>query len=307
MRIIPVMPNTPEWLSERKNGIGGSDSPAVLGLSKWRSPLEIYFDKIDPKLDLDPKILTEDQLWGLLHEPTIRQQYANRTGHEVTTIAGICQSEENPWMLATVDGVCQSEGILIEIKTANSRDGWGEPGTDEIPDAYKIQVHHNMSVTGLEVAHVPVLIGKSDFRIYIVHADKGLQRIITDKESRFWESVQRRIPPKPKTNNDMNLIYKNIRKNAIAATPEIYELYQEISDLKLSIQDLEEKKKEAQLKVKSFMGENDSVIWGDDAIFTWKETKGRASLNIRALKQEEPDIYNKFLETSESGRMFLTK
>lgn len=34
-----------DWLKLRRRGIGGSDVAAILGLSKWRTPLEVWQDK----------------------------------------------------------------------------------------------------------------------------------------------------------------------------------------------------------------------------------------------------------------------
>ena len=34
-----------EWLKARKLGLGGSDMAAVLGLSPWRSPIDVWLDK----------------------------------------------------------------------------------------------------------------------------------------------------------------------------------------------------------------------------------------------------------------------
>ena len=35
-----------QWLELRKQYLGGSDAAAVLGLSKWSSPLSVYADKL---------------------------------------------------------------------------------------------------------------------------------------------------------------------------------------------------------------------------------------------------------------------
>ena len=34
-----------EWLARRRSGIGGSDVAAVLGLSPWKSPRQVWLDK----------------------------------------------------------------------------------------------------------------------------------------------------------------------------------------------------------------------------------------------------------------------
>ena len=35
-----------EWLEQRRQGIGGSDAGAVIGVNKWRSPYTVYCDKL---------------------------------------------------------------------------------------------------------------------------------------------------------------------------------------------------------------------------------------------------------------------
>ena len=34
-----------KWLEYRRMGIGGSDVAALLGISKWKSPLELWLEK----------------------------------------------------------------------------------------------------------------------------------------------------------------------------------------------------------------------------------------------------------------------
>lgn len=46
MKIIPTKDLTrAQWLELRRQGIGGSDVAAILGLSKWRTALEVWQDK----------------------------------------------------------------------------------------------------------------------------------------------------------------------------------------------------------------------------------------------------------------------
>ena len=35
-----------EWLKLRHDGIGGSDAAAVMGISKYKSPLKVYKEKL---------------------------------------------------------------------------------------------------------------------------------------------------------------------------------------------------------------------------------------------------------------------
>ena len=40
-----------EWLARRRSGIGGSDVAAVLGLSPWKSPRQVWLDKTTDATD----------------------------------------------------------------------------------------------------------------------------------------------------------------------------------------------------------------------------------------------------------------
>jgi putative phage-type endonuclease len=189
--LTPVDPRL-VTVPDRRRGIGGSDAPAILGVSKWRTPLDIYLEK---RGEGEPQPESPAMRWGTALEPVVRQAYADLTG-ETVRVPGLLVHPERLWMLAHVDGLTES-GRLVEIKTARMADGWGEPGTDEIPDAYLIQVQHYLSVTAISVADVAVLIGGSDFRVYEVPADADLQGVIVAAEVDFWDRVQTGRPPDP--------------------------------------------------------------------------------------------------------------
>ena len=37
-----------DWLKERQKGIGGSDVAAILGMSPWRTPYQVWEEKTTP-------------------------------------------------------------------------------------------------------------------------------------------------------------------------------------------------------------------------------------------------------------------
>ena len=58
---------------DRHAGLGGSDAAAVLGLSPWTSPLDLYLDKRG-ELDEEPEQPTNWQRWGHLLEDLIADE-----------------------------------------------------------------------------------------------------------------------------------------------------------------------------------------------------------------------------------------
>lgn len=178
-------------LAARAGGLGGSDAAAALGLSPWKTALELWHEKRTP---VEPAEPSEPMRWGALLEPVIRQEYAERTGRVVRVPTDTLVHPQHAFMRANVDGLTDCRR-LFEAKTARTSEGWGEPGTDAIPQHYLLQVQHYLMVTALPVADVAVLIGGSEYRQYEVPADPELQDMLVDGEAQFWRHVETAVPP----------------------------------------------------------------------------------------------------------------
>ena len=101
-----------EWLEQRKKGIGGSDVAAIMGLSPWRTPAEVWFEKtgrVEPP-DLSDKPYVQK---GVELEAYVGGKYkkAHKDFH-VRRVNAICQSIERPWAQASLDyEVCEKVSI----------------------------------------------------------------------------------------------------------------------------------------------------------------------------------------------------
>lgn len=297
--------NRDQWLQERQNGIGGSDAPAVLGLSKWRTPLQVYLEK---RGEAEPQAESEPMRWGTRLEPLVRQEYADRTGEVVRLPDGLLRHPKYPWMLATIDGVTDSQR-LVEIKTARTAEGWGEPGTDEVPQAYLIQVQHYLAVTALPVADVAVLIGGQDFRLYEVPADRELQDMIVEQEAEFWRRVQDGTPPDPVTYADVVARYgRTSRAATVVATPAVLDAVRTLRQIKAEREALDAREEAARAVVMQALGDADTLVDADGkTLCTWKAAKPSQRLDGAALKAAHPEIWQQFAKLGEPSRRFLIK
>lgn len=184
---------TPEQQAARQQFIGGSEAAAAVGCN----PYESSFDLWQQKVGLAPPFAgNEATLWGKLHEPVVRQQYAERTGRVVRLPTETILHATHRFMGCHPDGVTEDRR-LYEGKTARYADHFGEQGTDEVPQQYLIQCQHNMFVLGLAVCDLAVLVGGSELRLYEIPADAQLQQLIVDAEARFWDFVIRQAAPPP--------------------------------------------------------------------------------------------------------------
>lgn len=291
-----------EWLADRKTGIGGSDIAAILGLSKWRTPLDVYLDK---RGEAAPQDENEAMHWGNVHEAAIRSHYEAVTGRRVT-VPGMIRGEDASH-IANVDGITD-DGRILEIKTARYPDGWGEPGSDQVPMHYLLQVQWYMAITSLPVADVAVLIGGNEFRLYEVPADPELHTTMQEAAADFWECVVTGTPPAPVSLAEVQQFYgSKSEPTAVEAGADIIAAHSELLDLKAQICELEARESELKAAVMLAMGENDTLTDNGRTIATWKMSAGRKSFDAAALKAAHPELHAQFSTIGEPSRRFLLK
>lgn len=290
-----------EWLQLRRSGIGGSDAAAVVGLSKYSTPLQVYYDKLG---ESDSDNESEAMYWGNQLEPVILKEYAERTGNTVLKPPGILRRKDAPFMLASLDGYT-ADGKIVEIKTAGRSDGWGEPGTDEIPENYLLQVQHYMAVTGFKEADVAVLIGGQDFRLYAVPADEDLQTLLIEREAEFWERIKAQIPPEPVSAEDFAKFLRPKPGTTITATEDVNEAVSKLKGVKKALKDYESDKETLETFIKQFMADNEVLLdAAGKVLVNWKGTKAPLKFDAKALEEAQPDIYKQYLKLGSPGRPF---
>ena len=156
-----TMPYT-DWLDYRKQWIGGSDAAVVCGVSRYKSPVELWMEKTG---QLPAQEAGEAAYWGHQLEELVRTEFTKRTGIEVEHRMELLRSDEHPFMQANLDGTCVHPELgpcIFEAKTASAfKAGEWEDG---IPDEYFLQVQHYMAVTGYKGTYIAALIGGTPFR-----------------------------------------------------------------------------------------------------------------------------------------------
>ena len=294
-----------EFLAERRLGIGGSDVAPILGLSKWASPLDIYLRKRGEQPEQDDN---EAMLWGRALEPVIRQQYAERTGRIVRVPEAALVHSKHTFARANLDGVTD-DGRVVEIKTARTAQDWGEPGSDEIPDAYALQVQHYLLVTGLAIADVAVLIGGSDFRLYEIHADAELHDMLVEREAEFWSHVERGEPPTAVTFADAQQRWgRSARAGAVEADAEVVAAAHDLAVLRGKVDRLTEDIDSCKaVLTRALADRGDTLMHGGAVLATWKLAKAPERFDCAAFKSVHPDLFKQFTKPGEPSRRLLVK
>lgn len=306
------MENKQEWLEERKTYIGGSDLGSILGINNFRTELDVYFEKTAEGIAEDTA--SEAAYWGNVLEGVVAQEYAKRTGFKIEKPAGLIRHKQYPFIACNLDyWVIDDQGNshILECKTANQMKVtcWGEEGTNQIPESYLYQVAYYAAITGVNRVDIAVLIGGQDFRIYRYDKNEVMEDKLLRVAQKFWNNhVLAGVPPKPRTQEDAAKLYPKANGLEVRANDAILEKVCVLQDLKAHEKTISEEIKDLQLCIKDYMQENEVLVGEEGHCYaTWKNSKGRASLDTNKLKSEYSDIYQECLKESGSYRVFTLK
>lgn len=294
-------------MQARATGIGGSDAAAVCGLNPYKSPVDVYLEKIGQS---EPVEENERMRWGNLLEDVVAQEYARRTGRQVRRRNSTFRHREHDFMVGNIDRDVVGERRLLECKTADkwTLSQWGEPGSDEVPEYYLVQVAHYLAVLDYHVADLAVLIGGNDFRIYTIERDRELEASLIEREYDFWwKHVQLELPPPPSREADLRTLWPRDNGASIEATPDVEAAVERLRALKAALKQGEAEADELELAIKAHMGEGATLLVGADGrkLATWKCAKDSSRLDAKALEAELPDVAAAYMKTVPGSRRFL--
>lgn len=272
-------PGTPEWLSLRKVGIGGSDAAAICGLDRYRSPLAVYLDKVGALPD-EVREENEAMHWGRVLEPIVAEETQLRTGVKLFEVSSLLGSAEHHWMVANIDRGADDGTVfgIYEGKTASVYvgDEWGDTDNPLVPDAYQIQGMHYLAVTGLPWVLYGVLIGGQRLVTRMVMRDQELIDHLVTIETEFWERVQNETPPMPdgsKSTTDLLGHLWDVQPETILTLDpaEVGPIIARRHEAAAEIKAAEERKAEAENQLKMILGENETAVDPEGRkLYTWK-------------------------------------
>ncbi|WP_406322783.1 YqaJ viral recombinase family protein [Streptomyces sp. NBC_00519] len=302
-----------QWLAARRAGVGGSEVAAVLGMSKYTSPREVYLDKVG-ELPLDrpqPPELAEAAFWGLTHEPTVAEVFAERTGLAVVEGPGMLAHVKRPWMLANVDRYVLAEGestpsSLLEIKTrsAYQLDEW----LLGVPDGPALQTHWYLAVTGYSHAHVAALLGGNRLIIHRVERDEQLVENLVEIVGRFWQHVLDRTAPPidgSKATEDLLGHLYDVKADAstVADPAEVLPLLERRRELKAREQRTADELREIDNWLKATAGEAEVVTVQGETAYTYRQNGPLSAKRFATAHPELAATYTHRVDALDTARL----
>lgn len=306
------------WLRERKTGLGGSDAAAIMGLNPYRTPLDVYRDKMGLSEEIE---VNADMRRGNVLEPVAAEEYAAETGREIRR-QPLRRHPEFPWMIANVDRQVfagsgegsfkvETTGVL-EIKCPGIYT-FAQIKRRGLPDHMTLQIIHYLAVTGYEWGSFALFNSeRMDLLHFDIQRDDDLIETLIERERAFWhDHVLAEIPPEETVEEEIEIpeftsgefvviendsVWNKAAKDLREAT--------ELMDAAKALKD------QASDRIKSMMDEHehDAVEIPGLARFYYRSQDGRVSWKstAQALAKEANLDITKFEVVGKSFRTFRT-
>lgn len=280
-----------KWLEARRTlGIGSSDAPAALGLSRFTSPLGLFHEKLGLKRDDDGGDARRNELltWGQILEGPISMMYVERTKRAVLAPPpySIFVSKAHPFMFASPDRIVfdpqrpeRGPGAL-EIKNVGE---WvSEQWEDGVPDEYIVQHQEQLAVLGLQWGSVAVLMGGQRFAHADIDRDQGLIDIIVPKLEQFWNDVLDGNAPAAGSRDGelLKRLYPGTTGEVVTLGAEFMELDERREAAAAKIKELTDIKTDAENKIRAALGEAVGGVLPNGVTYTNKP-QNRAGYTVQ--------------------------
>lgn len=305
--------NHDEWLKLRSKYIGGSDAAAVVGMNSYSSPYALWAEKTGKKAGFEGNLATD---LGTYLEDFIAQRFATVTGKKVRNCNQSFFNSKYPFAIANIDREVVGEDSGLECKSTSALCASKFKGSD-FPANYYCQCVHYLAVTEKKRWYVAVLIGNSDFKIYLLTrrvnetcpewceaifyiTDEEILALMNEEED-FWKLVENDTPPAVDgtraTTETLTTIYAD-SDDSSSVDLAVYKydlgLYASYSK---TIKELQRQQDEVANRIKAFMGESANGFCEGFKV-SWSSAS-RKSFDSKAFAKDNPSIdLNKYYKTS---------
>lgn len=286
---MPITDNQRELM---RNHIGASNAAACIGLSRWRTPADMFWYFTD---GIEAPVGDAAHAGNLL-EPSILDWFQQQSGLDIVRnqrrVRDIFRASHDALVKAKPQGVeAKAPGILWPESTGE----WGEPETDEIPQEYVVQCQVQAFVSDLELVWVPALIAHRGFMLYKVERDEEAIRGIVERCAEFWHNhVMPKVPPADSVPS-IEIIKrlrrttgKSVELDEVAAR--VVEAWDTTRDQRLGLEKGEDALKASILNA---MGDAEIGVLPDGREFCYLEQKGAPRVDFDALKAD--GLFDKYV------------
>lgn len=296
-----------QWLAVRASGLGGSDVAAIMGRSGFRTAADVWLEKTGRT---GGQASTRRMRWGQLLEDVIAREWAARDQCTIRR-CGTVADPLHPWRVASLDRAVlvprsMRAASLLEVKTTSER--WASDVGDEgLAAAYNLQAQWYLGITGLEDAHVAVLVGGQELRELTIRFDIDVWHELCDTAEQFWHHhvLGDVCPPVAPADTTALNAWPAEPGTEATADGDVLELLALRELVRAEVKDLETSADLLDAAIKAHLGAATELVdAGGRTVATWRP-QSSTRVDVAALKDD--GLYQQYSTTSSTRVLRIKK
>lgn len=184
-----------EWLAERRHYLGATDIAAILGVDSYRTPLDVYNEKLGLVMPFEGNRQTER---GQKLEEVAAREYTEQTGRKVHRRSTMLIHPKHDFIRGHLDRRVVGDKRPVEIKCP-SRGMFHKIKREGLPSSWIVQMQTYLWLDGSSVGDfAPFCADAWEILPFEIEAQPELFERIEVAAVTFWTAhVLKRIPPAP--------------------------------------------------------------------------------------------------------------
>jgi putative phage-type endonuclease len=266
--------NSPEWLADRQDAIGGSDIGVICGKSPYKSAVTLWAQRLGY---LDTDQVNAKMIIGTIIEPSIialfELEHPELKVHKAHTWA----MNSNSRFRANPDGFIENEFgdcSILEIKYTSQH--WAS-----LPEHYRYQVIWYQTVTGLHNPAIVAALTPSGYEEFEVLFDADLSQRMLDSAEEFLQCLDQERTPNwdgsESTLETVRALHPDIRDEEILIDSDTY------SQLCNALDMQEFWQQQVNLRKVEVMNQLNGAKWG--------YVEGKQVVSLRARGEGKPYLH----------------
>ena len=327
-----------EWLAQRRSYLGASETAAILGFDKYRTPLDVYLEK---RGEVTPEPAGQRAEAGLRAEQMIADWLAELYSLKIQRDNKIRIHPALNYWRCNLDRVIvgQPNGTaVLELKTTSMENlkNWNPTAEDLNPTFvhHWVQVQSQLAVTGYKWAAIGVMPADS-FRgfgqpeLIPIQPDQEFIAMMARRVKAFWEEhVLAGVPPDPVTADDLKILYPRSQPKILEVDETTRNLVLKIARMRAAKKNIEQRLETFELSLKMFLMDYEAASCNGETICTYKSSKDKETfdeerfranhpqeaeqwvrpvLDVDFIKSAHPDLYKECLDVKPGSRSLLPK
>ena len=183
--------NTDKWLEWRREGLGSSDAPVIMGVSPYKTSFQLWEEKLGLG---EVKVNAYITQKGHDLEPKIRARYELQC--DASFDPELAKSTRYDFLRASLDGINHALTRIIEIKYMGVKN-FNKVVSELKPlDHHYPQLQHALMVTGYPELHYIAYNDEiDDIKTIVVKPDLLYMQGYYVRAKEFWQKVLDKKPP----------------------------------------------------------------------------------------------------------------